>query len=188
MSIAVTWLPSVSRKSGRVFRYLDRLIIGTRDLCDDLYAYSDEIRPFHDNENAAVGALVAGAARAGFLPLTEYRLRKRSWHDGRTWSDGRADLWFAADGDAFSFEFKKTRFLKRKNVETELWERMYWADRDIARVPKKEFNYAFSGVIAPLEDLSERSHYRAFGRNVDYACVIGSPATFECYFYFNWKF
>ena len=188
MSLGLDWLPSGSRKAGRVFKYLDRLMKGTRELAADLYNYSDEIRPFHDNENAAVGALVGGAVRAGFLPLTEYRLKKRGWHDGRTWADGRADLWFAADGDACSFEFKKTRFLRQKSVEGELWDRLYWADRDICRVPKKEFDYAFSGVIAPLENSADRSDYRAFGRNVDYACVIGSPTTFECYFYYNWKF
>jgi hypothetical protein len=187
VSIALEWLPSGSRKAGKVFNFLDCLMIGTRDLSADLYGYSDEIRPFHDNENSAVGALVGGAVRAGFFPLTEYRLRKRSWLDGRSWADGRADLWFVAGDDACSFEFKKTRFLRKRSVESELRDRLYWADRDIKRVPKKEYDYAFSGVIAPLEGVASRADYLKFGRQVDYACVLGSRMTFECFFYFNWK-
>lgn len=182
--VEVRWGKGARWRKGSHYSVLNRWLDHSAALATELLDYSGQIHPFHDNENSAVGLLVAGAARAGFLPLTEYRLRKRSWHDGRKWQGGRADLWFCTAGKAYSFEFK---YAKATTTRANLEWKMYWADRDIARVPRSESDHAFSGVIAPIGPGSRDNMHERFATEVDFWCVLSATDAFTTYLFFNQK-
>jgi hypothetical protein len=176
------WLKGKRRRGSKEFDRFERWLSATASLCAELWAYTDEFFPFHDNESSAVSVLVGGAARAGFLPVSEYRLRKRAWEDRRRWRDGRADLWFVADNSAYSFEFKRSwNAANQKNLQSVL----ELARSDIRRVPTTEYDTAFAGVIAPVYDEAEPGVYNRYVEEVDYACRLGDPDTFEVFLYFD---
>ncbi len=185
--VEVNWLKGQKYRGGMVFGVIDEMMSGSAQIASDLLKYNSVIHPLHDTENAAVGLFVAGAVRAGFLPLTEYSVKKRTWQDGRKWTNGRADLWFVARQKAYSFEFKRTQDSTSRSTESELWNKIEWAGRDISRVPKAEYDHAFSGVVAPVWNDDDMMQCRKFSANVDYACVIGHTSSFEAFIFFNQK-
>jgi hypothetical protein len=155
-------------------------------LCDQIWQrtcdwYDEPFRPFHDTENAGVSVLLAGAARAGFLPFSEYWIEKTDADGESTY--GRADLWFIAEAKAFSFEFKRAY---DKSDAGKLSREMERADRDIFRVPKTEHDWGFAGLIAPLYDeWTSESTLLDFAEEVDCCFKVGADQKYSCYFYFN---
>ena len=165
----------------------DNWMGNTALLCDQIERrtcswYDEPFLPFHDNENSGVGVLLAGAAKAGFLPFSEYAIEKQK---GTEKKNGRADLWFIAGEKAHSFEFKRSW---NKATPLKLADMMRKADQDIKQIPLSEYDFAFSGMIAPLfPEWTKEESLRSFVGKVDCCYLIGDQRNYLAYLYFNRK-
>ena len=167
-------------------RHKDRVVFErwleqTTAVVNDLSSWGEGYYPFHDNELAGVSLLIAGAARAGFAPIAEYKLRKRGKKDKRTRTDGRADLWFLCKDRGYSFEFK--RGWEDTNL-LELRCRMASAYADIERVPIDEADHRYAGVIAPVYATS-LTHYEGFAKESDIVWELRWPDESRVFIYFR---
>jgi hypothetical protein len=182
------------------------MISGATAIASQLYEKYPDYRPFHDNENAGVSVLLAGAARKGYLPVSEYPVGKKAWEviwkkrrgktltakDQENLVDGRADLWFAWNDRSYSFEFKKTserdwRLLGERGTESDLRKMLNWSIEEIDRVDECEYNHSIAGLIAPIHDFKTERIYREFSKRVPLCAVIGSKNTYKVYLYFTKK-
>jgi len=128
--------------------------------------------PFSYNELAATGFLASAAANAGFLPLTEYAVVKRSKLDRRAKVDGRADLWFSTADRWYSFEVKLAwHIATRANLAASLKA----ASEDVACLPTDEYHFAAGVLIAWVKHAEREQIYRSFAddSNVHFAYRIG---------------
>ena len=159
----------------------ERWMTSVAVICDEFWAASEEFYPFHDNEISAVSVLLAGAARAGFSPVAEYRLKKRGRLDKRSKPDGRADLWFLAERKSYSFEFKRAW---DASTLKNLGRAMRAAQSDVACIPKDEYDHAYAGLIAPVDE-TDAAIYEALALTVDFAFWIGIKGRSETFFFFE---
>lgn len=145
----------------------------------------DSDSPFDYHEVASVGFLACASAMAGFLPMNEYDVFKRWKYDKRIKQRGRADLWFDAGKQCYSFEFKRTR---RPVTSAYLSERLDYAYGDIECVQKDEYHYAAACLLTVAKDEKRISVCREFAQNseVDYAYQIG-PASEPGFLFFRIK-
>lgn len=163
----------------------DNWIANTALLCDQMERrtfkwYDEPFRPFHGIENSGVSILLAGAAKAGFLPVSEYSIEKNST-DGVI--NGRADLWFIYSDNAYSYEFKRAW---NTSTPKKLKKMMDLADDDINKIPEDEYNFAFSGLIAPhFAEYTEKEILDDFIKEVDCCYTIGDEKNYKAYIYFN---
>jgi hypothetical protein len=154
---------------------------------DQLYTkFLDRVgdTPFHYHEVAAVGFLASAAALAGFIPLAEYEIIKRGRHDKRAKGDGRADLWFASDARAYSFEFKRAWLAATANNLREL---LSEATGDVACIPRDEYHYAAGALITRVRDEHRLQTYLDFGTSdyVDLAYRIGPKSKDGAFLFFR---
>jgi hypothetical protein len=142
------------------------------------------VSPFYFNEVASSGFLASAAAVAGFVPLSEYEIDKRSKVDRRVKVHGRADLWFSSRKRAYSFELKRAWLSATVvNLTTVLQE----AVKDIKCIPKGEYHYAAAGLITRVRDAGRKSTYEAFAESgdVDLAYRIGPDGEDGAYLFFK---
>jgi len=148
---------------------IEKMMQGAAEICAELAKIVPEYKPFHDNENAGVSILLAGSARKGLYPVSEYPIEKLSWdsikkkntgktlttRDLRNTISGRADLWLHDGEKAFSFEFKKSserenRHLGPKGTESDICYRLDLAVDEIGRIDNSEYHRAIGGLICPI--------------------------------------
>ena len=142
--------------------------------------YDEPFRPFHDTENSGVSILLAGAAKAGYLPISEYAIEKV--RDNEVFQ-GRADLWFIVNNLALSFEFKRAW---NRSTSVNLESVMASADKAIRQIQEEEYNHAFSATIAPyFEDRTDIKVLEDYSKIADCCYTIGHSDKYKTYFYFN---
>ncbi|WP_127709020.1 hypothetical protein [Novosphingobium umbonatum] len=185
---------------------IEKMVLGTLEICSELAEVAPTFRPFHDNENAGVSTLLAGAARAKFSAVSEYPIDKRAWeviqkkrdgkrltkHDEKNLVQGRADLWLHDGLRAFSFEFKKTserdwRNLGKTATKNDLVRMMNLAIGDIERVLPDEYHHSIGCLIAPVFDHKKDDLYRSFAEKCALCVLIGNPKFYNVYLYFSNK-
>jgi hypothetical protein len=143
--------------------------------------YSPEYRPFDELEVPGVSLLVAAAAAAGYYPIAEYEISKIDRSDRRKRKPGRADLWFVAGEQSYSFEFKRAW---NESDSGKLLQCLEAARSDIDCIPTDESHYAFGGVVAPLINPALKSTYEEF-KACDFAFVIEDDEAPNAYIYFS---
>lgn len=140
--------------------------------------------PFSYHEVSSVGFLSNAAALAGFLPMTEYEIVKRTSADRRMKGDGRADLWFEGGTRCYSFEAKKALLAATpSNLATSL----NAAYDDICRIDYNEYHDAAGLLIAWVQDEYRIEHYQEFATDdfVNAAYHIGPDGKFGAYLFFR---
>jgi hypothetical protein len=194
------------RRFSAITPIIEQMFAGAAEICTGLWAAYPQYRPFHDNENAGVSILLAGAARKELFPVSEFPVEKKTWsviakkRDGKRLSKkdnedlitGRADLWISDGAKSFSFEFKKSserenRPLGQRGTISDLERMLYWAADEVDRLDDVEYNHALGGIIAPVFDRSKDEIYRNFSHKSHLALSIGSEADYKVYFYFTGK-
>jgi hypothetical protein len=205
MQMDVRWEKRDKRFSATM-PIVEQMFGGVAEICSHLWKAYEGYQPFHDNENAAVSLLVAGAARKGLFPISEYPVDKKSWDviqkkkagkplsqkDAKALVLGRADLWLTNGSRSFSFEFKKsseraTRPMGARGTRNDLEKMLQWAADDVDRLDVDEYHHALAGIIAPVFDPAKDSIYRDFASRSHLALSIGSAASYRAYFYFSGK-
>ena len=169
------------RKNTRSYRVLEKWMRETATLLQGFEYYTDGYRPFDELEVPGTSVLVASAAAAGYLPIAEYAIRKINKSNRRTRRDGRADLWFVAGEQSFSFETKRAWDVSSK---AQLSRCMKAAMDDASEIPSDESNYAFGVVISPVIDLASVDAYSDFD-DCDYSFSIGNEKSPHVFFYFK---
>jgi hypothetical protein len=141
--------------------------------------------PFDYHEVASVGFLANAAAMAGYLPMSEYDVFKRGKSDKRVKEPGRADLWFDAGNQCYSFEFKRTR---RPVTPAYLEARLDYAYEDIECVHKDEYHYAAACLVTVARDKKRIGVCEDFAQSpeVDFAYQIG-PTAEPAFLFFRLK-
>ena len=140
--------------------------------------------PFFFHEVASTGFLASAAAMAGYVPLAEYEIIKRARADRRVKVDGRADLWFATEQRAYSFELKRALLAATAgNLAASLRE----AADDIRNIPREEYHHAAGLLITRVRDAEREPVYRSFARTdlVDLAYRMGPPGENGAYLFFR---
>lgn len=140
--------------------------------------------PFAYHEVASSGFLASAAALAGFIPLAEYEIIKRGKVDRRTRADGRADLWFASPGRAYSFELKRALLSATLG---NLAAGLHAAVDDVSCIPREEYHYAAGLLVTRVRDVEREPVYRAFAASdrVDAAYRIGPDGENGAYLFFR---
>lgn len=135
--------------------------------------------PLHDNEQAAVSLLLAGAVKAGYLALAECEVDK----DERK---GRGDLWIICDNTKYWFEFKRAAF-NPNALNWGLKHALYVATNDINKLAIDNGELGVAGVIAAtdLMKAGRKKTYSDFCDHVDYAFHIGPSGARGAYLYFS---
>ena len=125
--------------------------------------------PFKYHEQEAVGLLSVGAALAGYPTLCECGAQNldRSW--------GRFDLWFAASGTNYYFEFKRCNFEPsegRWNFKNSLDD----AEKQARKRNKNPRDRVFSAVIACTDRINKkkRTDYDGYVDDVDIVFILGA--------------
>jgi hypothetical protein len=94
------------RRFSAITPIIEQMFAGAAEICTGLWAAYPQYRPFHDNENAGVSILLAGAARKELFPVSEFPVEKKTWsviakkRDGKRLSktdrsdkEGRSATW-----------------------------------------------------------------------------------------------
>ena len=145
------------------FPILERWMREVATLLQGFRYYAPDYRPFEELEVANVSLLVAAAAAAGYYPIAENAVSKGI-------GEGRADLWFVAGKEAYSFEFKRAW---NQSSANQLARCMKLAVEDIKAVDPSESENFFAGVVAPVFNSSSIEIYENFDGS-DFSFVIGS--------------
>ena len=141
---------------------LERWMREVATLLQGFRYYAPNYRPFEELEVANVSLLVAAAAAAGYYPIAENAVTKRS-------GQGRADLWFVAGKEAYSFEFK--RAWNESSIH-QLSTCMSLAVCDAERIDPFESEHFFAGVVAPVLSPQTVGIYETFDE-ADFTFTIG---------------
>lgn len=149
--------------------------------------FNTEVAPFgeyqvfkDDDERPAVSILLAAAARANFLAVSEYGMPKKDRKKGV----GRLDLWIGSERRWYSFEFKRSR---DQTSLSDLQRVMGDAEVDVKNI-EYEWNdteVAFAGVIAPDFYGVSNETFTVFSKQCDLSYVIGKAPGQQLYLFFN---
>ena len=121
-------------------------------MANSFYNDAGEDDPFNYGETASVGFLATAAARAGYLALPEFAVKKVSQIDRRKRGRGRSDLWLMTEsGQDWWFEFKQ-HFITRGS-DRDLERRWEAAIRCADQI--KMHGSAVAGLVASLAWLKQ---------------------------------
>ncbi|MBS0477470.1 MAG: hypothetical protein JSR28_20260 [Proteobacteria bacterium] len=189
--MAIKWAGSGNRE-GEDFEILNSLCAEVDTLMNEVRQDTPGYFPFFGNERASVSQFVAASARLGWLPLAEWRVKKRKWDIAQNGEypeisnlscdeivNGYQDFWCSTKNGCFAIEFKQISIsdIKKSNlsaINLLLKNNRNHAISEMKRYDETEADHIFCCSIIPVVSDILRNDIKIIANNWEWLCHLTS--------------